>query len=174
MLAAALVHLARDGYAGMSIDGIAADAGVGKPSIYRRWSGKADLATAALSKLQAEEPRVVGNGARARLVSHLRGFRASLLRPNGMAMLGAVLAEESRTPELMALFRERILARRRRLLHDLLAEGIASGEIRRDADVDAAVNALVGSFYARYLAGQPIGPDWPERVVSLVWPSLSR
>lgn len=174
VIALTLEHLARDGYEGMSIAAIAAAAGVGKPSIYRRWKGKADLATAALQAFQMREPRVRGMTTRERLVSHLRGFRRSLLRPNGMAMLGTLLAEEVRTPELLALFRDRIVKRRRRMLRELLDAGVESGELRAGLDSEAVINAVVGSFYARYLAGNPISSKWPERIVALVWPSVDR
>jgi AcrR family transcriptional regulator len=173
VIAATLKHLAEDGYQGMSMDTIAATAGVGKPSIYRRWASKADLATAALSHFQTQERRVVGSDTRQRLVSHLRVFRKSLLRPNGMAMLGTILAEEHRTPELLTLFRDRIISRRRQWLKELLEQGVAVNDLRTDADLDAAVNLLVGSFYARYLAGQAITDEWPERAVAMVWPAIA-
>jgi AcrR family transcriptional regulator len=173
VIAATLDHLAEHGYQGMSMEAIAAAAGVGKPSIYRRWPSKADLATAALSELQSQEARVVGRDSRQKLVSHLRGFRKSLLRRNGMAMLGTILAEEHRTPELMQLFRSRVVVRRRQLLKELIEQGVVAGEIRPGADIDAAVNLLVGSFYARYLAGQAISDQWPARAVAMIWPAIA-
>jgi AcrR family transcriptional regulator len=173
-VAATLRLLAQRGYDGMSIDAIAKTAGVGKPSIYRRWKDKADIATAALAQFQMREPRVDPGPARRRLIAHLRAFRASLLRPLGMSMLGTILAEEHRTPELLRLFRERIVATRRRRLRQLLEEGMASGEVRSDADLDAAINAMIGSFYARYLSGEPIPPQWADRIVGVVWPALAR
>jgi AcrR family transcriptional regulator len=174
VLAATLKLMAERGYTGMSIDAIAKAADVGKPSIYRRWKDKADIATAALAQLQMREPRDAPGPTRQRLVAHLRAFRASLLRPHGMSMLGTILAEEHRTPELLGLFRERIVATRRCRLRRLLEEGVASGEVRPDADLDAAINAMVGSFYARYLSGDPIPLQWADRVVAVVWAALSR
>jgi AcrR family transcriptional regulator len=172
VVAVTLRLLAERGYDGMSIDAIAKAAGVGKPTIYRRWKDKADIATTALAHLQMREPRVGTGPTRQRLIAHLRAFRTSLLRPNGMSMLGTILAEEHRTPELLRLFRERIVSTRRRLLRELLEDGTSTGEISADADLDAAINAMVGSFYARYLANQPIPPDWADRIVALVWPAL--
>ena len=54
ILAAALHLLSRDGYPGMTLDGVAAEAGVSKATIYLRWRSKADLATAALAHLLPE------------------------------------------------------------------------------------------------------------------------
>jgi AcrR family transcriptional regulator len=172
ILDAALAEMAGKGYARMTIDGVAEAAGVGKPTIYRRFSDKADLATAALARLQAGEAPALTGRCLDDLVAILREFRTNLLRPNGMAMIGTLLAEERHTPELLALFRERVLAGRRRMLRGVLEIAAGRGEIPQDADIDAAVNLLVGSFYARYLSGDRIGPDWPERVVRVVWEGL--
>src|SRR5450631_3926094 len=58
ILEVALRRLGREGYSRMSLDNVALEAGVSKPTIYRRWSGKADLATAALRTLQISETAV--------------------------------------------------------------------------------------------------------------------
>lgn len=174
ILRAALRQMAERGYDGMSVDAIAAEAGVTKPTIYRRWRGKADLASAAIAALQAEEPPPATGSPRGDLVALLANFRRGLLRPNGMAMIGTLLAEERRTPELIALFRERVVASRRRMVRRLLDAARERGELRPDADLDAAVNLLIGSYYARYLSGEAIPPDWPERVVAIVWSGMAR
>jgi AcrR family transcriptional regulator len=158
----------------MSMDAVAAAAGVTKPTLYRRFRSKADLATAALSAFRAAEPPPATGRTRTDLVVYLANFRRSLLRPNGMSMIGTVLLEETRTPELIARFRERIVAPRRAGLRAIFERGVGKGEVRRGADLDAAVNLLVGSFYARYLAGGGIPEEWPERVVASVWPGLRR
>lgn len=173
MLDAALELLGRDGYSRMSIERVAAAAGVTRPTVYRRWPTKAALATDALAALAATEHRPDTGSARDDLVGLLRAFRRSLLRPNGMATLGTVLAEEAHTPELVAHFRERLVAPRRTAIRTVLARGVERGEIDRAADLDTAINAIVGSFYARYLANGTIPRDWPERIVAFVWPSLT-
>jgi AcrR family transcriptional regulator len=165
--------LAEQGYARMSLEAIAREAGVAKPTLYRRWSSKADLATDALAALAARESPPVTGDTRADLVSLLRAFQRSLLRPNGLAMLGTVLAEEHHTPELVARFRDRLLRPRRARLLAILEAGRASGQVRADADLDAAVNLLVGSFYARYLTGDGVPRSWPDRVVGVVWPGVA-
>ncbi len=152
----------------MTIEAVARRAGVPKPTIYRRWACKADLATAALARLRSMEPTPAGDSTREALVSILAGFQRNLTRPNGLAMIGTLLAEEARHPELIVLFRERIVLPRRRTIRDALERGVGRGEIRSDADLDAAVNLLAGSLYARYLAGPPIPEGWPRRIVDVV------
>jgi AcrR family transcriptional regulator len=165
ILDVALAMLQEQGFSRMSIDAVAAEAGVSKPTIYRRWSTKADLATAAVAELRLSEPAVSSGPPLERLRGLLLNYRKSLLRPNGLALVGTVLAEEHHTPELLALFRERIVAPRRAMVAEALEDARREGEIRRDADVAALVTMLIGSFYARYLAGEPIGPAWVDRII---------
>lgn len=173
ILEAALRLLREEGYSRMSVDGVAQEAGVSKPTIYRRWASKADLATAAIRTLQLMEPPVRTGTHKGDLVRTLENFCRSLLRPNGMALIGTVLAEESHTPDLIRLFRERIVAPRRRMLRVLLERARAGGEIRPDADLDCAVNMLVGAFYARYLADSRVPAGFPADLVDIVWRGIA-
>jgi hypothetical protein len=79
-------------------------------------------------------------------VAHLRLLRAGLERPHGMAMLGTVLAEERDTPELLELFRERLVAPRRRELRAVLEAARAARRARDGANTEVAVTALVGGL----------------------------
>jgi AcrR family transcriptional regulator len=171
ILEATLRLLGQEGYARMSLDAVAAAAGVTKPTIYRRYRGKAELAEAALAALAADRdasaPREVGD-LRADLIAHLRHFRAGVSRPSGVALVGTVLAEERETPGLLALYRERIVEPRRRMIRAVLAAAAERGELRPEADLDLAVNALVGAFYAQSLSGEPFGEDWEEQMVETV------
>jgi AcrR family transcriptional regulator len=147
---------------------------VSKPTIYRRWKGKADLATAAIRTLQIAEPPVATGSARGDLVGILRNFQRSLLRPNGPSLIGTVLAEESHTPELLRLFRKRIVTPRRHMLRQVLERAAALGELRRGVDPDTAAALLIGGFYAHYLANPRIPPRFPEEAVSLLWDGIAR
>jgi AcrR family transcriptional regulator len=161
--------LATDGYGAMSIQAIADEAGVTKPTIYRRWRGKAELAMSALAALQAEDPPALTGSTRDDLIALLRNFEHSLLRPKGMAMFGSLLVEAERNPGLLTLFRNRIVTSRRTMVRDSLENAKRREEIRPDADLDAIVNLLTGAFYARYLTGDGVPPDWAERVVDTLW-----
>lgn len=168
VLAAARRQLAAVGYARMSVDAVAAEARTTKPTIYRRWPTKEALAVAALAELQAEDAPAPTGDTAADVRAVLHDFRAKLLRPNGMAMIGTVLAEEAHVPELTARFRAHIVRPRREGLLAILSAAEGRGELRPDADLDAAVNALVGAFYARYLADGSIPADFPDRVTDAV------
>jgi AcrR family transcriptional regulator len=172
ILAAARAELAARGYARMSIDAVAARAGVSKPTIYLRHPTKADLATAAIASMRVQRRPAPTDDVRGDLIAHLRLLRAGLMRPNGMTMLGTVLAEEHDMPELLALFRERLVKPRRRELGAVLEAARDRGELRADADLDVAVSALVGALYARCLAGESLGGRFLSTLVDTVLEGL--
>ena len=174
ILEVTLALLADQGYSRMSMDEVAARAGASKPTLYRRWPCKADLATAALRTLQLQEPTVDTGSTVGDLTRILQNFRRSLLRPNGMALIGAVLSEENHSPDLLRLFRQRIVAPRRRMLSVVLERARGRGELRQNADINAAVNLLVGAFYARYLQESRIPAAYPSQLVSIVWEGVRR
>ena len=174
ILAATLRQLADAGYGRMSMDAVAAEAGVTKPTVYRRWPTKADLATAALAELHPQAPPPASGSTPGDLRAILRDFQRSVFRPNGMAMIGTLLVEERHTPELITLFRERVVHPRRALLRQVLDEADRRGQLRDGADIDAAVNMLIGSFYAYYLTGDTMPRDWARRLVDTVWKGIAK
>lgn len=173
VLDVALRQLAGVGFGRMSIDSVAAEAGVGRPALYRRWRTKAELATAALAHLHVREPDRFTGDTRRDLTAQLNRIRRFYTELRGMAMVGALLVEEDRHPELLELFRERVVRPRRAVLRRILSEGVARGDVRPDLDLDAAVALLVGPFYARYLAGDRFPRTWATDVVTLIWPALA-
>ncbi|MCX5317650.1 TetR/AcrR family transcriptional regulator [Streptomyces sp. NBC_00154] len=173
ILQAALQLLASHGYTRMTLDQVAKAAGVSKSTIHLRWKTKADLLTAALEAARmAEAPPETGD-TRTDLVAILRDFAATVERVRGMALIGTCLAEEAHTPELLALLRERTVLPRRALLRHVLEQARTRGEVRRDADLEAAVSTLLGPFYADYMAGRGGRMGWAEDAVNLVLAGLS-
>ena len=174
ILEIALRHLTEEGYSRMSVDRIALEAGASKPTLYRRWASKADLAMAAVSSLQLSEPAVDTGSTTGDLIGILRNFRRNLLRPNGMALVGTVLAEEAHTPELLRLFREKLVAPRRASLAAVLERARKRKELRPGINIPAAVNMLVGGIYAHYLASPDIPESYPAELVKIVWGGIAR
>jgi AcrR family transcriptional regulator len=146
---------------------------VSKPTIYLRHPTKAHLATAAIASMRVDPRPPPTDDVRADLMAHLKLLRAGLTRAFGMATLGTVLAEEHETPELLALWRERLVRPRRRELRALLEAARERGELRPDADLDVAVSALVGAFLARYLAGESLGGRFIPTLVDTILDGLS-
>lgn len=157
--------MARNSYAGMTIEAVAGEAGVSRPTVYLRYGDKAELATAALASYRDRGRPAETGDTRTDLIARLRHFRKGIERPFGMAMVGSVLAEEHSTPGLLKLFRERLVEPRRAELREVLESARERGELRDEGDAEAAVTMLVGSYYAHYLTGKPFPDDWPENVV---------
>ena len=166
ILAAAGRLLASQGYARMSIDAVAAAAGVSKPTLYRRFAGKADLATAALAAAIDEGARPpAGLGLEAALVEALEHLARRLRAPHSMALVGTLLAEEQQTPQLIELFRRRVWKLRAELLREVIQRGAERGELRPGADPEVLVAMLIGSLYAAHLGQGRIPRGGPARVV---------
>jgi AcrR family transcriptional regulator len=173
ILTAALELLATQGYVRMTLDQVASAANVSKSTIHLRWKTKADLLTAALAALRMADAPPPSGDVRTDLVAVLRDFAATVERVRGMALIGTCLAEEAHTPDLLALLRERTVLPRRALLREALEQARQAGHVRADADLEAAVSALLGPFYADYMAGRGGHPDWAEQSVDLVLAALT-
>lgn len=152
----------------MSLVAVAKDAGTTRQALYRRWPTKADLATAAIASMSEIERRPDTDAPFADLVAELQAFRSGVTRRNGVSLVGTML-QQSVDPELLQLFRERIVAPRRRRLRHILARGQAMGLLDGDADVDYAAAAATGTLYSLALSGAPISRNWPQRTAAMIW-----
>ena len=168
ILQAALGQLLERGYGGMSMEGVAAAAGVGKPAIYRRHKNKAELVAAAIrSILPVLDLPDTG--------STLEDIRAVSIQARPMTagpfatLLGTVLAEAERQPDLMKAFRETIAMPRRELAKTILRRGIERGEVRADLDVQQAADAFVGNVIGRHISGLPFDDQWFESAIEFLW-----
>jgi AcrR family transcriptional regulator len=161
-------HLAQHGYDAMSVIAVAADAGTSRQAIYRRWPTKADLATAAIAGMSQAHQRPDTDDPFADLVDELAAFGRGVARPNGISMVGSML-QAGTDPELRSLFRDRIVIPRRRRLMHILQRASTAGLIDDDANLEIAVAACTGTFYATYLANSAIPADWHLQTAMLVW-----
>jgi AcrR family transcriptional regulator len=172
ILEVALRHLRERGYAEMSVEGVAAEAGVGKGTIYRRYRNKADLASAAFASVTADsfvhDP--VPDDTREALVAHLRRFERGW-SDMGLDMMASLLGERS-DPELLELHRERVISRARARAAGILRRAQERGEIRPDAHLETAMSMLVGSLFARRLAGIE-DEAWAESAVDTLMRGLA-
>jgi AcrR family transcriptional regulator len=164
ILSAAARQLGELGYARMSLEAVAAAAGTTVPSLRRRYANKAELVAAVIGSLRdapatAPTPRV-------HALAILRNFHRNLRATPALAILGSLLVEEERHPELLRLFTTRIVEPRRALLRRALSAGLPAS-----ADLDALTSMLIGAFYGRYVTVDGIPDDWPERVLAAVWPA---
>ena len=174
ILGAALKLLTDRGYAGMSVEAVASQAGVGKTTIYRRYSSKEELVAAALGALRDDLGPLPDTGdIRSDIVEMILQMRRAVRRGPGFGMIGALLVEESRSPELLELLRQRLLRPRRDEAIMVLQRGVERGEVRADVDLDVAVQAMVGAVFMRHIFGVPESRRRIEETVDTVWNGLA-
>jgi AcrR family transcriptional regulator len=167
ILAAALRALVAEGYDAMTIEGVAAAAGAGKATVYRRWRSKADLVIDALSRQVTLRAEIVDTG---HLVDDIRAYlvalQADLLGPNG-ALLATFMAERLRHPALAEAFEAQYMSNKRAQLRKLLRRAVARGELAADADIDLLAGVgpalMVYEFVQR---GGRLPRDLPDRIVA--------
>ena len=175
ILAATIRLLAEQGYDAMSIEGVAAAAGVGKPAIYRRYPGKRELVVAALASLAATiEPPPDTGDARGDLLAFVRQALRVLPRNQlGFAMAGTLLATERTEPALIEMFRTAIYRPRLELAYEVIRRGIEHGQIRADVSPDVVLELIVGAIFARHMIGKPEDDAWLEAVFDIVWRGIA-
>jgi AcrR family transcriptional regulator len=163
---AALSVFAESGTEGLCIERVAARAGVGKSTIYRRWPGKEDLLLDAIGALQNPLPEPAGESVREDLVTILGAMRDSVADPRRAREFALLLGEGAKYPRLMARYVETMLEPRREVIRSVLRRGAAAGELRPDADIEVALFMLTGAVLARgKYDPDSFPPGYVERVV---------
>ena len=166
IIEAALSLFAESGPEGLCIERVAARAGVGKATIYRRWPGKEDLLLDAIAALKTPLPEPAGRSVREDLVTLLGTLCQDSADPRRAREFALLLGEGAKYPRLMARYVETVLEPRREVVRAVLRRGVASGELRPDLDVDAALFMLVGAVVARRgHEQQAIPAGYAERVI---------
>jgi AcrR family transcriptional regulator len=163
---AALELYAETGPEGLCIEKVAARAGVGKATIYRRWPGKEDLLLDAIASLKAPLPEPAGRSVREDLVALLGAIRDAVADPRRAREFALLLGEGAKYPRLMARYVETVLEPRREVIRSVLRRGVATGELRASVDIDAALFMLTGAVIARgKYEPDSMPPGYVERVV---------
>lgn len=141
---ATLELLADRGLAAVSIEAVAAAAGVGKTTIYRRWANKDALVCGALTLLNDGFPRLGGESVRDDLVTCIDFVRVKTQSSLSGRLMPVLVASAAHNPELMQRYHEVVLEPRRSVLRQVLRRGVESGELRADLDPDLVEALLVG------------------------------
>lgn len=150
----------------LSIEAIATRAGVGKATIYRRWSGKDALLLDALRRLKGILPQPAGHSVRDDLVL-LVGAVGQHIDPRAAKIMPCLVPEVNRSPDHFQLY-QNIIEPRRQLMREVLRRGIRTGELRADLDVEVTMALLTGPMLVqRMLRWHPELDDriLPERIV---------
>ncbi|HEX3622189.1 MAG TPA: TetR/AcrR family transcriptional regulator [Acidimicrobiales bacterium] len=150
ILSAALDVLGDVGYGGLTVEAVAAHAGVGKSTVYRHWCGKLELVEDAIRNLKAAVAWPTAGTVRERVVIVLGQMAESMAESTWSNCLPAIIEAAERDPEVMTIHR-RLTTERRQLLVDLLTEGVANGEVPHGADLYVLADCLLGPILLRRL-----------------------
>jgi len=177
IILATRARLVQDGYSRMTIGDIAADAGVSRPTLYRRWSNKFDLVTDALDygfrkqrdmyglDLSRLEPREA-------LVEAVRRLDPAYFNPDAMVLMGNFAGEAVRTPELLEILRKHAVEPRVTLVENVLSQLQERGAVSDDIDKHTIATMCFGSYFAAFYRGDS-KKKIPETVVAVLWPAIA-
>ena len=149
IIEATLDVIAADGVGAVSIEGVAAKAGVGKTTIYRRWPNKEALICDAAASLKQPPPELPGTSVREDLVLIAEAMLANRMNERSGRVHSCLMFEAHRHPELARLYRETVIEPRRELVRTVLRRGVQTGELRADLPIDLMLVQLTAPLLHR-------------------------
>jgi AcrR family transcriptional regulator len=166
IIEATIEALAERGIDGVHCEDVAARAGVGKATLYRRWAGKEDLLIAAFAAMKHPLPELRGESAREDLITLLTVVAADADDPRFAQQYALLHGAGERYPRLVARYREQVVEPRRELVRSVLRRGVEAGELRPGIDVEVAMLMLTGAVMARGKHDPtPAAPGFVDRAV---------
>jgi AcrR family transcriptional regulator len=161
--------LAQTGYADLSVDAIARQAGTSKPAIYRRWPGKAHLVHEAVFPI-SDATAIPETGSLAGDMREMVRRTAEVLTtPAARAALPGLVGEMAADLTLHSALLERFGDILSRGLSDRLADAAARGEIRSDVTAAELVEVVAGTtFLALLTRGDTLDDSWVDRTAAFI------
>jgi AcrR family transcriptional regulator len=171
LLHAALVSLEEDGYARLSMVGVAKRAGVSGTTLYRRWSSKEDLVVAALESLSGGVDYPDTGSLAGDLANVLHQAAAAFRSEEGRVLRG-LIGEVFKNPELAALVQDRMSGPKRQLFIAMLDRAIARNEIP-PLDPTIAINLVFGPVFHRFMVdSDSLTPEVVDYLVPMMIAAL--
>ncbi|HET9081216.1 MAG TPA: TetR/AcrR family transcriptional regulator [Trebonia sp.] len=163
---ATIEALGECGIDGVHCEDVAARAGVGKATLYRRWPGKEDLLIAAFAAMRRPLPEPRGESVREDLISLLAVVATDSDDPRYAQQYALLHGAGARYPRLVARYKEKVVEPRRELIRAVLRRGVESGELRPGTDLEVAMLLLTGAVMARCKHDPaPAAPGFVARAV---------
>jgi AcrR family transcriptional regulator len=152
ILEATLELLAERGLVALTMEGVAARAGVGKATVYRRWTSKSALVQEAITRIGTGDLPLPDTGSvRGDVVAMMSARRESASATRAGFFIPRLAAEAAGDPELGPLLDEVLVQPGRRIMRLILERGIERGELRPGLDLESAIDLLVGAIVYRLL-----------------------
>lgn len=168
ILTATVDLLVEVGFTGLTVDAVAARAGVGKATIYRRWRGKEQLVLDALtaSRLHPEVPDT--GSLRSDLLAYYEPLTEAEAQAGAIRLMPALAAQAAVGDELAERLRA-FVSDRRTPLAEVIERAQARGEVQQDLDVELAIDLLTGPImYRLYFSGSPVDRPTVEGLIDRV------
>ncbi|MFJ7191916.1 TetR/AcrR family transcriptional regulator C-terminal ligand-binding domain-containing protein [Streptomyces bacillaris] len=161
--------------AGLSIERIARTAGVGKATIYRRWSGKEELFVDVVRDMEPDDPQISGTEGLADLRILLESLRTRGLAQRSSALLHNIFAQMKSHPKLWDEYFGTVIAPRRAAMLAAVRRAVAAGELRDDLDVELIDDLFVGPVLVRtvHRPEAPLPDDLVDRLMTALLQGLA-
>jgi TetR/AcrR family transcriptional regulator, regulator of autoinduction and epiphytic fitness len=171
ILEAVLEELGAVGYGPLTIEAVAARAGVGKSTIYRHWKGKLALVEDAFRTLKAPVLVPDTGALRERVIAVLAQVAGLVEESTYSACMPALIDAAERDPQVRE-FHCRFSTERRAVLVDVLRDAMATGELPADTNAELLADALVGPIVLRrIMLYEPFDPALVPDLVDQVLPA---
>jgi AcrR family transcriptional regulator len=171
ILAAARALLERGGLTAVTIEAIAAKAGVSRPTIYRYWPNAPAVAMAAFLEASGAPAARTSRSPLAALRAQLHAVADAFAAPAGRSIAAMVAAAQSET-ELAKAFRNEFIARNRDAARLMLERCIAERLVVPPADIELALDLVFGPLFYRLLMGHaPITRGFVDQLLDAVIPA---
>jgi AcrR family transcriptional regulator len=156
----------------VTVDEIAAKAEVGKQTVYRWWPTKSAVIMDALIELTDPDPADVPESTYEAIRLQMRRVARMFNSRNG-ELIRELVADAQGDPDVARDFRDRFFAHRRARGAATLVQGISTGELRPNLDIDDVLDVLYGPLWLRLLMGhRPMTPAAVDKLMALAWPAL--
>jgi AcrR family transcriptional regulator len=157
------------GWDGLTMEGVAARAGVGKTTIYRRYPSRLDLLLAAADRLAQQKGPVPDTGTlRGDLLGLVRAYLDMLTGTRAGRAIPAMVAATARNPELAIAYRG-FVAERRRESAATIERAVVRGELPADVDRHLMLDLLVAPlFYRAFVSREPLNDAYFAELVDSV------
>ncbi|MFC9660045.1 TetR/AcrR family transcriptional regulator [Nocardia sp. NPDC127606] len=157
------------GYSATSVTAIAARAGVGKDTIYRRWSGKPELIYEALFTRVDMGPVPDEGAVEADVTVLVAALIAEFSAPAAAAALPGLLADFAADPKLRAVLRDSFLAPAKLRMIEIFERARARGEVGEDVAVELVLDTVAGAvFFHLGVLGEPVTAELADRLARIV------
>jgi len=161
--------LGANGFPDLTIEDVAAQAGVAKATVYRWWPNKAALIADAFASSTTQKLHFPDTGSVFTDMSQQMRQVIKIFRSRRGRILAAILAAGQSDGGLIAAFRERFMRPRRGEAYATLERAVQRGEVRGDVDMDILLDALYGPIYMRFLIRHDeLTPAFIDRLCKLV------